>query len=116
MEKHLLAQLIDQSVTNKKLDNKKIEKFADKLTRVQLKAYIQGLKRWMQRNIVVVESAGKLSTATKEEFAKLYKDKEVVFRQKPDLIVGTRIIDNDIIHELNLKDTLQHMKQYVTQE
>jgi hypothetical protein len=116
MNKQILAQLIEQCLTNKKLDNKKVEKIAQQLTRTQLKAYIDGLKRFVSKNTVVVESAGKLSAATREEFVKLFKDKDVVFRHNPELIVGTRIIDNDIIYELNLKDTLQHMKQYVTQE
>jgi hypothetical protein len=115
MDKKLTALLIEKSLSDNRLDNKKILNIADGLNRKQLKAYIDGLKRWWQKNTVIVESAKKVSQQTQGEFRKLYTNKQVLFQENPDLIIGTRVIDNDTIYELNLKDTLNHIRQYIAQ-
>ena len=116
MDKKILKQLVAYSLTGSHLDNKKVMKIANQLNRKQLKAYIDGLKRWIQKNTVIVESAKDVSQGTKNEYKKAFSGKDVVFTTNPNLLVGTRIIDSDTIYELNLKDTLDHIKQYVTQE
>ena len=116
MDKKLTALLIEKSLSDNRLENKKILKIAEGLNRKHLKVYIDGLKRWWQKNTVIVESAKKVSQQTQGEFRKLFTGKQVLFRENPDLIVGARITDNDTIHELNLKGTLKHIQQYVTQE
>ena len=116
MDKRILSALIERSITNNKLDSKKVERIANDLSRKQLKAYIDGLKKWLEKNTVTVESALKLSQATKDEYKKTFGQKEVIFRQNPDLIVGTRITDNDMIYEFNLQDTLKHIQEHITQD
>lgn len=116
MDKKLLALLVERSLTGNSLDDKKVTRIANQLSRKQLKVYIDGLKRWIQKNTVIVESARKVSKETQGEYKALFKDKNVVFRINPSLIVGTKIIDNDNIYALNLQNTLANIQRHITQD
>ena len=113
MDKKIVDQLVQQSITGTSLDEKKVIRIADQLNRNQLKIYIDGLKRWRQKNTVIIESAANKSEQVKREFKDAFEGKNVVFITRPELIVGTRIINYDMIYEMNLKDTLQNMQQYI---
>lgn len=115
MDKKVIDQLVQQSVKNNTLDEKKVMEFANQMNRKHLKAYIDALKKWLREHTITVESAIAIDEKTKDEFRKYFADKTVVFEKKPALIVGTRIIDNDTIYEMNLKDTLQHLETYITE-
>ena len=116
MDKKLSKLLIEKSLTNNRLDNKKILTIADQLTRKQLKSYIVGIKRWSRMNTVTVQTARAVSEDLKREIRAQYPEKQVAFAILPELIVGMRIIDNDTIYERNLKNTLLDIQQYVSQE
>ena len=113
MNKKILDQLIGQSASGNSLDGKKVMKIADQLNRKQLKAYIDGLRRWRQKHTVIIETATQISANMKREFEAMFEGKKVAYRVRPDLIVGTRIINDDMIYEMSLKSTLQNMQQHI---
>ena len=109
----MINKLIKYSASGNELNEKKVMDIAERLNRKQLKAYIDGLKRWRQKNTIIVESAAKVSEKMKSEFESVFAGKKMVFSVRPDLIVGTRIVNNDMIYEMNLKNTLQDMQQHI---
>ncbi len=115
MDKKIIDQLVKQSIINNRLDEKKVTEFANQMNRKHLKAYIDSLKKWVLEHTITVESAIDIDERTKDEFRKYFTDKQVVFEKNPDLLIGTRIIDNDTIYEMNLKDTLQNLQAYITE-
>jgi F0F1-type ATP synthase delta subunit len=44
---------------------------------------------------------------------KFFNNKELLFIEDKSLIAGIRIIDYDIVYELNLKDSLENMIRHV---
>ena len=115
MDKKIIDQLVEQSITDNTLDEKKVMKFADGMNRKHLKAYIDALKKWVREHTITVESAIYIDEKTKDEFRKHFSEKTVIFEKNPDLLIGTRIIDNDTIYEMNLKDTLQNLQAYIAE-
>jgi hypothetical protein len=115
MDKKILEYLVKESLTNNALDAEKVMKFAGQMNRKHLKKYIDSLKKWVREHTVTVESPTDIDKKTKDEFRKYFTNKTVIFEKKPDLIIGTRIIDNDTIYEMNLKDTLSHLGRYITE-
>ena len=114
MQKKILTYLIDDSMTKGTLDLEKVLTIADVLNRKQLKEYIRALKIWVQENTVIVETVSTISGQTKGEIKDLFSDKDVVFEENPQLILGAKITNNDIIYKMNLHDTLRQLQEYVT--
>ncbi len=113
MNKKFLQQLVLASYTKDGLDAAKAHKIASFLRRGELKQYIRTLKMNEQRNSIVVTTARPMPKNDEEAFKKVYPDKKILTHTDPSLLLGLRIQDNDIIYEMNLKDTLDNMSEYI---
>ena len=108
MTKKFIAQLVAASYTKDTLDEKKVMRIADTLSRQDLKTYIRGLQ--------LVEKSKTISLVLPD--AKLYNKslatkvkKRVKIVEDKSLLLGYKIIDNDMIYDMSLKDKLEDFVQ-----
>lgn len=103
-----LIQLAEASFTNNQLDQKKVTDIAENLDRKTLKAYIRALKlAEKKRNVYIDLPHG--DVYNKSDFAQLFGDKNIIIKENPDLLLGMRITDNDMIHNYSLQNTLHQL-------
>ncbi len=108
-----IKKLASFSFTKGELDESKVEKIAKKLSKSDLREYIKALKLINDKNTVKVWSSTKLDRNAQESIKKMFKGKKIQLLEDKELIAGVRIEDYDNIYELNLKDSLNSMVDYV---
>ncbi len=108
MNKKQISQLVQVSYTKDKLDDKRVSKIATLLSRADLKLYVRGLKlAEKSRTISLVLPDGRLYNK-----ALLGKTKKsVVVVEDTSLLLGAKIIDNDMIYDISLKNSLDEFIQ-----
>lgn len=114
MTKKQLKNLVLQSYTKESLDEKKVKSATGFLTRSQLKVYIRELKNYESKKTVSIKAAHLPTKASQETFLKLFPGKQIVYTVDPTLLVGIQIINNDLVYNLNLKDTLDNLLSHVS--
>ena len=114
MKKKLLKQLALASYTGNFLNEEKVQKIVNFLTRKELKEYIRELKTAEQRITVTIQTP---SEHGEERYGQLFKplfpEKKVKFRQDPSLLLGIRIINNDLVTDINFQNSLRQIQAYI---
>ncbi len=106
--------LVLASYINNKLDEKAVEKIANLLSKKDLKAYIRGLTLEDKKHkIYLALPSKKLYNAKRKDLEKLFVGKDVLFQEDPSLLLGVRILDNDMVYEVSLSDRLNRIAQAV---
>ena len=104
----LIAQ---KSFIKNELDYKKVKIFTSKMKRKELREYIREIKSLdskMKVRIVVPN----LKTFEKKDISSLlkkYQDKKILYEEDQSLLVGLKVIDNDLIYDFNLKNSLEEL-------
>ena len=112
MDRRQIKQLVELSITDNALDEKKVDKIVTLITRQEAKQYIQGLKKWVREHTVIIE-VPKGVTSVSNDIREQFKGKEIVIRENDKLMLGIRIQDNDDIYEMSLSNTLRQMENYI---
>lgn len=117
MTKKMITQLVNASYTKDLLDSKKVEKIAGLLSRHDLKLYLRGLKLSEKaKTISLVLPDAKLYNSAKKHFEEKYKGKEVIVAEDPSLLLGMKVIDNDMVYDMSLKNIVESFAQEVRYE
>jgi hypothetical protein len=111
MNKRSIDKLILRSYKNNYLDEKTVKKVAALLSKQDLKKYINGLKLEEMKKTVIISSPNDISD--RKKFEKLFPNKKIVFNKDTALMLGIRIVDNDIVHEFTLKNSLDKILSHV---
>lgn len=107
MTKRLLQQLVLASYKNNTLSPKAVEEISDHLDKKDLKAYIRALKLMeQQKRVYIALPKANLYNTSKKALENLFPEKELVFEEDPTLLLGMRVVDNDMVYETSLKDRL----------
>lgn len=114
MSKKLLNKLIDYSYKKNILNVKNVNNIVKLLSRKGLKHYIEALKK-KERKLTVFIDVPMNNLIFKDKFRKIFPNKKVVWSINPSLMLGTRIIDDDMLFEMNLKNTLDTIKASIEQ-
>lgn len=96
-----------------------VERIADRLTREDLKRYLRALKSIeKQRTVTVVVPEMRLNDRQniEKKFKELFKDKNIAIQTDSSLIVGLKIINNDLIYELSLRNTFDRINDYLLEQ
>lgn len=99
------------SYTDKKLNIDKVNKIAGLLTRKDLKTYIKALKNYEKEKKVYVSLPFVYND--KRIFDKMFKGKKIIYKEDPTLMTGVKIVNNDIVYEHNLKNTLENITTHI---
>src|SRR5579872_1162467 len=108
MNKKIIAQLVLASYSKEKLDEKKVEKIAKLLSHADLKKYIRGLKLSEMKKTISLVLPDK-SLYNKSLLGQSKKQVKVI--EDKSLLLGAKVIDNDMVYDLSLKNSLDEFIQ-----
>lgn len=110
-----MKKVVQASFVEGALNETNVSRIMKSLTYSELKNYTTLLKRELAKLSVVVVSAIPLSNEQQAETTALYPGKSVSFEIDPTLLGGMRVIENDMIYENNVANTLQSLESHITQ-
>lgn len=116
MTKKQLKQLVMQSYINNTLNQKRVEAIADNLKRRELKDYIRTLKKWESKRNVIVSLPYLPKEKEKKILEGLFPQKKIIYNIDSSLILGMEVTDNDLVLEMNLKNTLNNLLSYLEEQ
>lgn len=108
MTKKQIKELVNASYIKDKLDAKKVEKIAALLSRADLKEYIRALKLAEKSHTVsLVLPDTKLYNNNRKFWESTFKNKRIVVEEDPSLLLGIKVINNDMVYDMTLKNNLE---------
>ena len=115
MTKKDLNNLVKASYKNNILDKKIALSIGSKLSRKNLKLYLKALKYNEKRNTVkVIIANDKINKVSLEKKLKQeFKNKKFDFQVDKTLIAGIKVIDNDLIYDYNLNNTINSLISHI---
>lgn len=114
MTKKQLKELINFTITNGYLDVQKVESIAQVLKRKELKQYIKALKAYERERNVVVNVAQPLKDEEKDKIASIFTNKHIIYKTDPSIILGAKIIEEDMEYDISLKRNLERIVSHIT--
>ena len=115
MTKRHIKELAQKSYINGQLDDESVLYVAEKLSRRDLKQYINQLKSIERKNTVVISSAAELTDKERKIFEEVYEGKSVQYQTNSHLLMGIEIQDNDIVYNRSLKNRLESLTNHIRQ-
>jgi len=119
MTKKYIKKIALASYTKNELDSKKVKRIAGLLTRNSLKQYIKELKLLENKKTITILTPAfskKTQDDIKKKFAKIFVDKKIIIDSDSSLILGVKVIDNDLIYDLSLKNTLDNLNMHINEQ
>ncbi len=113
MNSKKIDKLVVYSYKNDFLNQNKVNKIATLLSKSDLKKYINALKLTENKKSLIISSP--MNNSDLKKFEKLFPNKKIVFKKDPTLMLGMEIIDNDIVYEFTLKNSLDKILNYIEQ-
>lgn len=113
MNSKKIDKLVLASYSNNLLDRKTVNKISTLLSKSDLKKYINQLKLSEKKKNLIVSSP--INNPDLKKIEKLFPNKKILFKKDPSLMLGVRIVDNDIVYELTLKNSLDKIISHIEQ-
>ena|SRR3989344_6068680 len=115
MTRKEIKTLALRSFIRNNLDPKKVKLFSSKMTRKQLRDYIKYIKFYDARNkiTIVFPHLDKIKKTDLKAFTKLFANKKIIYHEDPSLLLGIRVINNDLVYDFNLKDSFENITQSI---
>lgn len=113
MNSKKIDKLVAASYKDSYLDQKKVNRIASLISKTDLKKYINGLKLVEKKKSLIVSSP--IDNQDLKKFEKLFPHKKIIFKNDPSLMLGVRVVDNDIVYEFTLKNSLDKILSYIEQ-
>lgn len=113
MNSKKIEKLVAASYKNSNLDQKKVNKIASLISKSDLKRYINGLKLRERKNSLIISSPS--NNLDLRKFERLFPHKKIMLKKDPSLMLGMEIVDNDVVYEFTLKNSLDRIINYIEQ-
>lgn len=113
MNSKKIDKLVLASYSKNVLDKKTVNKISTLLSKSDLKKYINGLKLTEKRRNLIVSSP--ITFFALKKFEKLFPNKKILYKRDPSLMLGVEIVDNDIVYEFTLKNSLDKIISHIEQ-
>ena len=113
MNSKKIDKLVAHSYKNNFLDQKKVNKIAALIGKSDLKKYINALKLAEKRKNLIISSP--INNLDLSKFEKLFPNKRIILKMDPALMLGVKIVDDDIIYEFTLNNSLDKILNYIEQ-
>lgn len=113
MNKKKIDKLVLVSYSNNFLDQEKVNKIAVLISKPDLKQYINGLRLMEKKKSLIV--ATPLNNQDLKKFEQLFPNKKIIFKKDPKLMLGVKIVDNDIVYEFTLRNSLDKILSFIEQ-
>lgn len=108
-----MNQLVFESYSNQFLNQAKVNKIVKFLSKSDLKQYINALKLEEKKKSLIVSAPVKNQNLAR--FTELFPNKKIIFKIDPSLMLGIKIVDNDLVYEFTLKSSLDKIVSYMEQ-
>lgn len=109
-----IKKLALASYTKNNLDYSLVKKFKKNLNRSELKEYVTALKNIEnKKNVVVTVVDTSFSTDLIKKMESIFKGKKILVKEDKSLIAGLRITDYDMVYELNLKNKIDKIVNFI---
>lgn len=116
MKKKQINQLMLASYTKSALDEKKVTKIANSLSRKDLKVYIRGLKlAEKKKKIYVALPSASVYNTNKKIFINLFPGKQIEVEEDKLLMLGAKVMADDMVYDVSLKNRLDDFLASVEQ-
>lgn len=105
-----IKKLAHASFKNAQLDAPRVRKISKLLKKEELKYYIKALKQIEnKKTITLVVSDEDIDSVANvvEKIRKIYPDKKILIKTDPTLIAGIKVINDDLIYEVSVKQILE---------
>lgn len=113
MNSKKIDKLVLASYSDSFLNQKNVTKISALLSSADFKKYINGLKfAEMKKSLKVFVPDNNQDL---EKFEKLFPNKKIIFKKDPKLMLGVKIVDNDIVYEFTLKNSLDKILSFIEQ-
>lgn len=113
MDSKKINELVVASYKDGCLNQKKVNKIASLISNSDLKKYINGLKlKELKKNLII---SSPVDNQDLRKFENLFPHKKIVFEKDPSLMLGIRVVDNDLVYEFTLKNALDKIVNYIEQ-
>ncbi len=112
--KNKLKNLVELSYTNGKLDQEIVETIATRLSRQELKQYINLLKQEENKKQIFVTVPRELDSQDQKKIQLIFPDKQITYIIDPSMISGIKIVENDEEYEINLNKTFNDIIQFLS--
>lgn len=113
MNSKKINKLVLISYKNNSLDKKKVNRISALLSKSDLKKYINQLKLTEKKKTLIISSP--IDNLDLRRFEKLFPNKKIIFTKDSSLMLGVKIIDNDIVYEFTLKNSLDKIVSHIEQ-
>lgn len=110
-----IKKIATQSYFGNELNKKTVDEVSTKLSRKELKTYIKYLKEINNKSVLRVYSPSRkiITDDIRRSLKRFFPDRDIFIIEDESLIAGLRIVDNDTIYELNLKDSFENIMKYI---
>lgn len=115
LHKKISQDLISACCDNDCLSLEKVQQYTKNMNRSRLKQCICEFKNFVQNTSVFIDSSKELSIKNKDILSKFFKNKKIVYRIDPNLILGLKITDKDMVYSFDLSSRLQNLREDVAQ-
>ncbi len=105
--------LILTSYKDDNLDQKKVNRIASIISKSDLKKYINGLRLAEKKKSLIISTP--INNQALGKFERLFPNKKIIFKKDPSLMLGVRVVDNDIVYEFSLKNSFDKILNYIEQ-
>ncbi len=111
-----IKKLAAQSFKDDNMDIKKIKRIIPHLRKRELKTYIKFIKKLEnEKEVKVFTPVEMADKKIIDSITSIFPNKRVKYAVGPDIIAGIRIVDNDMVYEFNLKDSLENLIAHIKQ-
>ena len=97
------------------LNPKNVNSIAGLLKRKDLKQYIRAIKIQEKKLCVFIDIPTNYA-GIKGKFNGIFPNKKISYRNDPTLMLGARITADDMLFEINLKNTLDKMLLFIEED
>lgn len=94
------------------LSPKNVNRIAGLLRRIDLKQYIREIKI-QERKLTVFIDIPINNVGIKDKFNRIFPDKKISYCNDPTLMLGARITADDMLLEINLRNTLDKILLFI---
>lgn len=110
-----IQKLAEKTYLSENLNKGVLNKISTSLGRKKLKEYIKELKNIEKRKLVKIYVPSKkvLTNELENSLKKFFQNKKLSIIEDPSILAGIKIIDNDMVYELNLRDSLTHIIEHI---
>jgi F0F1-type ATP synthase delta subunit len=113
MNSKKIDKLVAVSYKGNYLDQTQVNKIASLISRSDLKKYINGLELAEKKKSLLILSP--VNNQDVARFQKLFPHKKIVLKKDPSLMLGIKVVDNDIVYEFTLRNSLDKILNHIEQ-